>query len=182
MSKGHTCGKSYRCSQCSRPYSLARRLKRHVRVQLGEKPYRCLRCTKTFPVPAYLWQHLRVHINVKSCSCSQLRKIIYSVSLLAQTFENVQDFTRMKVSSFVLCVVNNLPRLLWFFRTHSLSFIKTHVAAISALKASKITLTVAKSTLVTSLRTLTALTNIWRPVRAVTHWKLIFFQQCCQLL
>ncbi len=64
--QGHTCGKSYRCSQCSRPYSLPSRLKRHVRAHTG--------CTKTFPVPAYLWQHLRVHINVKSCSCSQLRK------------------------------------------------------------------------------------------------------------
>ena len=55
----------YKCpyQNCDKQYSIAARLKVHLRSHLGEKPFQCDICLKTFREKGNLNSHMKKHVS-----------------------------------------------------------------------------------------------------------------------
>ena len=66
----------YKCPfpNCNKHYSIATRLKVHIRTHLGEKPYQCDICFKSFTEKGNLKTHMRFHSSQRPFKCPQCEK------------------------------------------------------------------------------------------------------------
>ena len=49
------------CNECSKYFSQAGYLKKHIRTHSGEKPFVCKECLKSFSQAGHLKNHIRTH-------------------------------------------------------------------------------------------------------------------------
>ena len=66
----------YKCpyQNCDKQYSIAARLKVHLRSHLGEKPFQCDICLKTFREKGNLKTHKKFHSALRPFKCPQCEK------------------------------------------------------------------------------------------------------------
>ncbi|XP_015981072.2 zinc finger protein 160 [Rousettus aegyptiacus] len=74
----------YKCSECSKSFSLLSSLTRHEGIHKGEKPYKCSECGKAFTVRASLTYHQSVHTGKRPYKCNECGKRFYKKSHLTR--------------------------------------------------------------------------------------------------
>ena len=57
------------CNQCPKAFSESGSLKKHLRINSGEKPYPCNQCPEGFSESGSLKKHLRMHSGEKPYPC-----------------------------------------------------------------------------------------------------------------
>jgi KRAB domain-containing zinc finger protein len=68
---------SHPCKTCSKVFTTAKLLHRHMRIHAAVKPYGCQECGKTFSWGWCLRQHMRSHTGEKPYKCDRVFQGVY---------------------------------------------------------------------------------------------------------
>ena len=110
----------FKCTypNCNKQYSIATRLKVHMRTHLGEKPYQCDICFKSFVEKGNLKTHKKFHSSLRPFKCPQCDKSYKTNGHLKDHIEIQHN----KIKKFKCPICNNS-----FGRSSTLkSHIRTH--------------------------------------------------------
>ena len=78
----HSREKSYGCPFCGKSLSTTSNWKLHMRIHTGEKPFSCSDCDKVFSTSGSLKLHMRVHTGEKPYLCTECGKSFAQVSAM----------------------------------------------------------------------------------------------------
>ena len=96
----HSMEKAYECSQCPQTFFQLRGLETHMQSHAGKKLHICPQCDKPFFLYMHLRKHLRVHIDEKPFSCEECGK---SFSLTNTLKKHMRQHTGEKPFTCIPC-------------------------------------------------------------------------------